>query len=279
MLAHQRHPRGNQLIREYMLREYAEPKDFESFLYVSQVLQAEGIKLGTEHLRRIRPRNMGALYWQLNDCWPVASWSSTDYFGHWKALHFYAKRFFTHFLVSPHVEDGKVRFFVVSDDPGAVKGNLKITAIDLAGNTLSDRSIGLTVDPLTSKSYAEFDISELLAGGDQSNAVITAALEVGGRTVSSNDLFLKPFKELKIGKASIKVDLSASDKGFRIRLSSDKVAKAVYLRVDDGDGRFSDNFFNLLPGRPVEVEYYTARPKSVENFRKVFSVRSLADAF
>jgi beta-mannosidase len=279
MLAHQRHPRGNQLIREYMLREYVEPKDFESFLYVSQVLQAEGIKLGTEHLRRIRPRNMGALYWQLNDCWPVASWSSTDYFGHWKALQYYAKRFFTHYLVSPHIEESKVKFYIVSDDPAVANGTLKITAMDLSGNTLSDRRVNVQVDPLTSKAYAELEISELLAGGDQANAVIVAALAIGGETVSSNDLFLKPFKELKVSKPSIKVEVTSSERGFRILLSSDKVAKAVYLRADDGDGRFSDNFFNLLPGRPVEVEYYTARPKSVENFNKVFSARSLADAF
>ncbi|HEU5237355.1 MAG TPA: glycoside hydrolase family 2 TIM barrel-domain containing protein, partial [Pyrinomonadaceae bacterium] len=88
MMAHQRHPRGNQLIREYMLREYPEPKDFESFLYVSQVLQAEGIKIGAEHLRRIMPHNMGSLFWQIDDCWPVASWSSIDYTGRWKALQY-----------------------------------------------------------------------------------------------------------------------------------------------------------------------------------------------
>ena len=88
-----------------------------------------------------------------------------------------------------------------------------------------------------------------------------------------------PFKELKIQKPAIKTEVTSTDKGFRINLSSDKVAKAVYLRADDGDGWFSDNFFNLLPGRPVEVEYYTARPKQVENFTKIFSVRSLTDAF
>jgi beta-galactosidase/beta-glucuronidase len=104
MLAHQRHPRGNQLIKEYMLREYPAPKDFESFLYVSQVLQAEGIKVGAEHLRRIMPRNMGSLYWQLDDCWPVASWSSIDYYGRWKALQYYSKRFYAPVLVSPYVE-------------------------------------------------------------------------------------------------------------------------------------------------------------------------------
>src|SRR5947209_17393558 len=115
MLAHQKHPRGNQLIREYMLREYPEPKDFDSFLYVSQVLQAEGIKVGAEHLRRIMPHNMGSLYWQLDDDWPVASWSSIDYYGRWKALQFYARRFYDDLLVSPHLENNNVEFYVVSD--------------------------------------------------------------------------------------------------------------------------------------------------------------------
>jgi len=102
MMAHQKHPRGNQLIREYMLREYPQPKDFESFLYVSQVLQAEGIKIGAEHFRRIMPLNMGSLYWQIDDCWPVASWSSIDYYGRWKALQYYARRFYQDLLISPH---------------------------------------------------------------------------------------------------------------------------------------------------------------------------------
>jgi beta-mannosidase len=93
-----------------MLREYAEPKDFESFLYVSQLLQAEGIKVGAEHLRRIMPRNMGSLYWQLNDCWPVASWSSIDYFGRWKALQYYARRFYSPVLLSPVVEEKELKF-------------------------------------------------------------------------------------------------------------------------------------------------------------------------
>src|SRR5258708_33834800 len=81
MQAHQKNAGGNERIRTYMLREYHEPRDFESFLYVSQVLQAEAIKVGAEHLRRQRPRTMDSLYWQLNDCWPVAPWASI---GSWR---------------------------------------------------------------------------------------------------------------------------------------------------------------------------------------------------
>jgi len=84
MLAHQKNNEGNSIIHDYMLRDYSEPKDFASFLYASQVLQAEGIKIGAEHFRRSRPETMGSIFWQLNDCWPVASWSSIDYYGRWK---------------------------------------------------------------------------------------------------------------------------------------------------------------------------------------------------
>src|SRR5215213_3592045 len=128
MLAHQRHPRGNQLVREYMLREYKEPKDFESFLYVSQVLQAQGIKIGAEHFRRIMPRNMGSLYWQANDCWPVASWSGMDYFGRWKALMYYTKKFYAPLMISPHVDDdGTLNIYVVSDSPEAKQAQMVLS--------------------------------------------------------------------------------------------------------------------------------------------------------
>ena len=115
MLAHQKNNEGNSIIHDYLLRDYSEPKDFASFLYVSQVLQAEGIKIGAEHFRRLRPETMGSIFWQLNDCWPVASWSSIDYYGRWKALQYYARRFYAPILVSPHVEDGSLKVYIVSD--------------------------------------------------------------------------------------------------------------------------------------------------------------------
>src|SRR5437868_9027883 len=153
MLAHQRHPRGNQLIREYMLRDYPQPKDFAAFLYVSQVLQAEGIKIGAEHLRRIMPRNMGSLYWQIDDCWPVASWSSIDYFGRWKALQFYARRFYNDLLVSPHVEAGNMNFYIVSDRPRETPAQLLVSMLCFAGHTLLSMKTDVQVAALESKSY------------------------------------------------------------------------------------------------------------------------------
>ncbi|MEZ5426969.1 MAG: glycoside hydrolase family 2 protein [Pyrinomonadaceae bacterium] len=279
MLAHQRHPRGNQLIREYMLREYVEPKDFESFLYVSQVLQAEGIKTGTEHFRRIMPQNMGALYWQINDCWTVASWSGMDYFGRWKALHYYARRFFAPLMVSPHVSEGKMEFYIVSDFPEPKKGELVWTLFDLEGRELKKKSVAVDVEPIKGKSYLSVPVEELLGGQDATNAVLVAELKTDGRTVSQNEYFFKPFKELKLDRPEIKTGIAPSEKGFTVTVSSDKVARAVYLYGNGGEGAFSDNFFNLIPGRAVTTEFRTARKMSADEFRKMLKIRTLLDAF
>src|ERR1700675_3327566 len=160
MLAHQKNTSGNAKIHDYMLRDYPEPKDFASFLYASQVLQAEGIKIGTEHLRRNRPRTMGAIYWQLNDCWPVASWSSIDYYGRWKALQYYARRFYAPLLVSPHLEDGSFNIYVVSDKTTAASAQLRVRVMTLDGKTVSDNTQTIQVPELSSKVYLQRPLAE-----------------------------------------------------------------------------------------------------------------------
>src|SRR5580692_1328498 len=140
MQAHQKNKGGNERILTYMLREYREPKNFESYVYLSQVQQAEIIKIGAEHLRRQRPRVMGSLYWQLNDCWPVASWASIDYFGRWKALQYYAKKFYADTIVSPFEHDGKIDVYVVSDALAPQTGSIRTRLLDFSGKVLSDKS-------------------------------------------------------------------------------------------------------------------------------------------
>lgn len=279
MLAHQRHPRGNQLIRQYMLREYNEPKDFESFLYVSQVLQAEGIKIGAEHFRRIMPRNMGSLYWQANDCWQVASWSGMDYFGRWKALMYYTKRFYAPMLISPFVEDnGNLNVYLVSDSPESKQAQMVLSLVDLNGKILNSKQMDLTIEPLQGKSYFTQKANEFLNGADDKNTFLLAELKVNGKTVSQNEFFFKPFKELKVSRPDIKTEISPTKNGFRISLSTNSLAKSVYLS-GFAEGFFTDNFFNLIPGRNVELEFQTKEKMSVEEFRKKLKVRSLIDAF
>ena len=279
MLAHQRHPRGNQLVREYMLRDYPQPKDFESFLYVSQVLQAEGIRIGAEHLRRIMPHNMGSLYWQINDCWPVASWSSIDYFGRWKALQYYARRFYNDLLVSPTAQNGYFKLYVVSDRTRAVPAQIRVTLMNFDGTTLKSFTRDVIVAPLASRSYFDLRVPDLLDGTDGKNAVVYCELLVNGKVVSSHDYFLAPFKDLTFSKPTITPEVVRIRGGFRLKLTTDKFAKAVYLSVAEHDGMFSDNFFNLAPGREITVDYGSRSPLSLEQFRDRLQIRSVFDAF
>ncbi|MEP6925553.1 MAG: glycoside hydrolase family 2 protein [Pyrinomonadaceae bacterium] len=279
MLTHQRHPRGNQLIREYMLREFKEPKDFESFLYVSQVLQAEGIKIGAEHFRRIMPQNMGSLYWQINDCWPVASWSGMDYLGRWKALHYYARRFYNDLLISPHVADGNLHFIVVSDRTKPTPAQLIISLMDLQGKLLMKNQTDVNIAPLKSASYSNSPIAELIKGFDTKNLVLIAELKVDGKTVSQNEYFFKPFKELSISPAHINTQIAQTKMGYKLILTTDNFAKAVYLSTPGSEGFFTDNYFNLIAGKPVEVEFRTRQKMTAEELRGKLIVKSLSDAF
>jgi beta-mannosidase len=279
MLAHQRHPRGNQLIREYMLREYPAPKDFESFLYVSQVLQAEGIKIGAEHFRRSMPRNMGSLYWQINDCWPVASWSSIDYYGRWKALQFYARRFYDRMLVSLQRDKAGINFYVVSDKTRATRAQLRVSLLDFDGRALVTTTRDVTVLPLQSKAYLSIPLDELLQGKETKSVMLYCELLVKGRAVSSNSYFFEPYKNLSVQAAHVTTDVVPTPHGFKIILASDKFAKAVYLSAMGADGVFSDNYFDLLPGKKIEVEFRTRSPLPLKDFRDRLRVRSMSDAF
>jgi beta-mannosidase len=262
-----------------MLREYPSPKDFESFLYVSQVLQAEGIRTGAEHLRRIMPHNMGSLYWQINDCWPVASWSSIDYFGRWKALQYYARRFYNDLLISPTVENGYLKLFVVSDRTKPLPAKIKVTLMDLDGNVLKNFVQDATIAPLTSRGYFDVRVDELVRAVDPKYSVVYCELIVEGKVVSDRDYFFAPFKELLFTKPGITSEVTPVRGGFSVKLSADKFAKAVYLAVSERDGFFSDNYFNLAPGRPITIEFHSRTPLTLKEFQERLRIRSIFDAF
>jgi beta-mannosidase len=270
MLAHQKNNEGNDIIHNYLLRYYAEPKDFASFLYVSQVLQAEGIKVGAEHLRRNRPRTMGSIYWQLNDCWPVASWSSLDYYGRWKALQYYARRFYNDLLVSPHLENGTMAVYVVSDRTTPVSGELRVRLMKFDGTVVSDKTQTIEIPPLSSSVYARVpDPPQTGRAGTFGIAELT----VDGKLVSRNLLFFAAPKELHLPPAHVEAEWT----GTGLRLSANVLARSVYVSFGDLDVKLSDNYFDLLPGKAVDIRVDSAAPG--DRLRANLKVVSLTDAF
>jgi beta-mannosidase len=284
MLAHQKNDEGNDIIHNYLLKDYSEPKDFASFLYVSQVLQAEGIKIGAEHFRRSRPETMGSIFWQLNDCWPVASWSSVDYYGRWKALQYYARKFYAPILVSPHVEDGALKVYIVSDKVKPVPAILRVRLMDFYGKVLLEEKQSLDVAPLTSKVYITWPLKHLTDAGaaDTSHVFVvtdlTTATPAGSNSeISSNLAYLAPVKEIHLKPATLKVEASGASGSYKIRITSPVLARSVYLSFGNLDVKLSDNYFNILPGQSTEITASGAY--SLDELKSQMKVISLTDAF
>jgi beta-mannosidase len=279
MLAHQKNNEGNSLIQDYTNKDYPAPKDFASFLYVSQVVQAEGIKIGAEHWRRSRPETMGSIFWQLNDCWPVASWSSIDYFGRWKALQYYARRFYAPILVSPHVEEGSLKVYIVSDKVKAEPVTLRARLMDFDGKVLLEETKAVDVAPLASKIYLAWPLKKLTDAGaaDTSRVFVVAELSAGTKQLSRNLVYLAPVKEVHLKLAQLKVETTGANGRYKINVSSPVLARSVYLSFGNLDVQLSDNYFDLLPGETAEISVTGA--VSLDELKAQLKVISLRDAF
>jgi beta-mannosidase len=279
MQAHQKNNEGNSLIHDYLHKDYPEPKEFAGFLYASQVLQAEGIKIGAEHFRRSRPETMGALFWQLNDCWPVASWSSIDYYGRWKALQYYARRFYAPILVSPHVEEGALKVYIVSDKTRAVPATLRVRLMEFDGKVLLEESHPVSVAPLTSKVYLDWPLKKITDAGaqDTSRVFIVAEVTAGGQQLSRNLLYLAPTRQVHLKQAYLKIETTGANGSYKIRITSPVLARSVYLSFGSLEVKLSDNYFDLLPGESVEIG--AGASVSLDALKAQLKVISLTDAF
>jgi len=292
MLSHQRHPRGNALIRSYMERDFHMPKRFGDFLYVGQVLQGTAIKYATEAHRRKMGHNWGSLYWQLDDCWPVASWSSIDYYGRWKALQYFARRFFAPLLVSPLETKQAVEVWAVSDLRADAPVRLSVRVLDFSGRELARREQDLTVAGNASRLYASFPKAELLGRADPRKVVVVAELVDGSGVRARNLLYLAKTKALALSKPDLRLEvLPASEAGaapqagasagtsasFTVKVTAGKLARAVYLT--GVDGFFGDNFFDLLPGETVAVPLRAAAPATLQSIQAAIRATTIADTY
>lgn len=256
MNTHQKHPRGNALINEYMARDYKVPTDFEDFVYVSQVLQAEGMRFGLEAQRRNQPYCMGTLYWQLNDCWPVASWSSRDYYGNWKALHYAAKETFAPLAISFDTDSLNVNIAIVSDLQQEIKDVLAVQIIDFHGNELWSKEFQTTIQANTSQVFANINIAEI-EEIDIHKVVLVAQLKA---EKIKHLLYFSKTKTLQLPKENIELNIQKIAEGFQVELFSKQLMKNVYL--EGIQGKYSDNYFTLLPQEKKVITIKTQEENS-----------------
>jgi len=292
---HQKNSAGNKKILNYMKKRFEIPSKFENQVILSQITQAEAIEYGVEHWRRNRNNYhcMGALYWQLNDCWPVASWSSLDYYNRWKALHYYAKRFFQ--PVFPSVkEDGKsVEFWVSNDLRTSQKLQFEWKIYGSEGNVAKNGSYESEVLPCSSKKLGIVDISDLNQYDDALSHYITL-FTLNYNNLESNQefhgfrLFSAP-KKFPLRDPVISWELNEyfceeiNEKEYEIKISTNNIALYVHIDSDKFDFIASDNFFSLEPGESRIITLknlglvYSSEPAYKTVKKEDFSVKSLYD--
>ena len=279
MEMHQRNQGANGKILSYLSATYLYPTDFETLLYASQLLQAEAIKYGVEHFRRNRnfDRCMGAIYWQLNDNWPVASWSSIDYFGRWKALHYFAARFFAPVLISCEehgiISEGKT----CVSEPSPIRSSAALSVsnetwemvvdvvswqlLDEESRVIQKGSEKVSVPPFSSVRLGEMDFSEY----DSRSIHLTYSLEGAG---SSGSVLFVPPKHDRFADPALQVTY---DEGTgEVTVTARCYAKSVEIYSEDGYLLLEDNFFDMEAGsRTVKL---LKGPSSSLRARSVYNI-------
>ncbi len=276
IVAHQKFlaGKGNARIVDYIRMQYGEPRDFAGFVYLSQVMQAEGIELAALHHRASRPRTMGSLYWQLNDVWPGASWSGIDYYGRWKALQFHARRFFAPVAVAALRKDGNTRVSVVSDRTVPVAAELRLRVLDFDGKVHRDERRALTLQPLAAKEVAGHADAELLRGHDPSRTVAVFDLLVDGHVASRRLVYFDAAKALAFAEPGLDAHLQRDGDGYRLDLRARRLTRGLWIEFGEVDAELSDNALTLLPGERLSLR--VTSPASLQALRDALSLRSLA---
>lgn len=256
MEMHQRNTAANGKILNYLSATYQYPKDFDSLLYASQLLQADAIRYGVEHFRRYRGNCMGTLVWQLNDIWPVASWASIDYFGRWKALHYAEKRMFAPVMVSceeigelserpfciaePEEIEKSIRLCVANESFEEVKGCVHWELRDAYGKVLRSGSEEVSVEPLSACWLAKVELPEV----DELKHYVSYGFVVDGEEISSGTCLFTAPKHYDF----VDPKLELRREGNKLIVKAEHFARFVEIEGVDGDVKLSDNFFDMNPG-------------------------------
>ncbi len=274
---------GNDRVLFYIRKNYGEPKDFASFVYLSQVMQAEGIELAASHLRSQRPRSMGSMYWQLNDVWPGASWSSIDYFGRWKALQFHARRFYADLAVVALRNNNKTNLSLVSDQQTVTDAELRWRVMDVDGHVLRTEHRAARLAPRSATEVMAASDSALIGDADPRRTLVEFELVSASaprQRLARSVVYFAPARAMSLPPpeihSEVNIDGDSGPGHYWIELSAGRLARAVWMSFGDLDVDLEDNAFDLLPGEHRRIALHSNAP--LESLRSKLSIQTLQDA-
>ena len=264
MNAHQKASLGTGNLMKYVEDYYQVNDDFDSIAGLSQIMQAEAIRFAVETHRRNMPYCMGTLYWQFNDCWPVISWSSIDYGGNWKALHYAARKFFSPLLVSIRDLDNKIEIHVINDQHHEIESEIRLGLFNFNGDTLFNDSSDIKVEPFSSVIYHTFDKDDLVGGSAPSEIIFRAELFVGAKVLSRAHQFFKRPKHLSIPSPDFDYEIERISGKHVITVRSNSFLCQLHLISTKVRGVFSDNYLDMLPGEVKMIDFEPSENKELK---------------
>ncbi len=268
MNAHQKATIGNALIKQTMGLYYKVPAKFEDLVYVGLVLQGQGMRHGIEAHRRNRPYCMGSLFWQLNDSWPVVSWSSIDYYGNWKAMQYQSQRAFAPVLINAIKEGDDLCVYLISDDlQDRDDVRLTVELMDFDGKSHGKWAHSGKLSANTSMLFLKKRVDEFLSKQDAATSFLRFTLKAKNGASLADEVFYFAYpKDQKLPEARIETSVKKRGEAIEMTLKADKLARDIFIEVPVQGVRFSDNFFDLLPGQRKKITITSPEGYSLKDF-------------
>jgi beta-mannosidase len=277
--------RGNARLLSYVRAQYGEPASFADYVYLSQLVQAEGMEMAVTHLRSSRPQSMGAMYWTLNDAWPGQinaywagpAWGSIDFFGRWKATHYHARRFNAPVAIGAQRIGGVTSVTLISDRMKAFEARWRLRVLDRDGALISERGGAAAAAALAATPLAHLTDAQLLGGADPARSLAVAEVMEGAETLSRSFVYFVRAQDFALIDPRLTTTLSYGPRGsILLTVSSTTLARGVWVDFGDLDVALSDNSFDLAPG---ETRTLTATSRStLAELQGSLKVRSLFGA-
>lgn len=279
MKSHQKSGIGNEAIKQYMDMYYNIPTNFEDFVYVGLVMQGQGMKHGLEAHRRNRPFCMGTLYWQLNDSWPVVSWSGIDYYNNWKAMHYKVRDVFAPIALNVFKDDDNLNIYTMSDQlTDANNLTLQVSLIDFEGKVIKNIQTKVVAKANASEKVYALSMADYATPEQHENSVVSVKLiDNKKNTIAQSNYFFYWPNKLNLPKTKIDSAVSYADGQYTITLKSKYLAKDVFVEIPVQGAKFSDNFFDLLPGEKKVITITS--PQLTKSAKTPISIKHLRETY
>jgi beta-mannosidase len=276
--AHQKCGSGNARMLYYIINNYRIPKKFDHLTYLSQLTQAESVAAAVDHWHRHMGRCNGSLYWQFNDCWHTASWSGIDYLGGYKALHYYAKNFYSPVSLSFLKTEDEMTIFAVNDSQDPISGNMIIRITDFDGDILLNDESKTTLQPYSSRKIESFKISKIVLNNKLNKVAFVAEFLSPENDFNciKTSLLVKD-NEAQFKKPTINIYVSEEQDDYIIHLKSDTYVRKLMLNIPAIRIPFSTNYFDMEAGREYQITISKSSNISAEEIKTNLALISYAD--